>query len=194
MSAIHLSLGPDVIQNLIPHRHPFLMVDRVVYFSAEPHPVLRTVKFLSGNEIFFQGHFPKRKLMPGALTFEGMGQTTNLIAVIMTLRDIYKKKELNPDGVFDALNQMEMGYTLNPGYNPEKLKILEEIQFNEKYMKYGLVGAVSLKFREPIFAGSQIEYEVGWDGILENYAHFQVQASVNGIVKADGTMASIIKS
>jgi 3-hydroxyacyl-[acyl-carrier-protein] dehydratase len=192
MSEKQMSLGPDVIQWLMPHRRPFLMVDRVIYFSTKPHPTLRALKFLSSNESFFQGHFPEVMLMPGALTFEGMGQTTNLLAMIMALRENFRGKGLNPDSVFEELQQIELGYSFSPEYRPVKHKILDDLQLREQSPKYGLVGAVNLKFLEPIYPGNQIEYEAVLTGTFEDYLHHEVLASVAGNIKAKGTMSTII--
>ncbi|TCJ16963.1 3-hydroxyacyl-ACP dehydratase FabZ [Rubrobacter taiwanensis] len=65
-------LGPDEIRDLIPHRYPFLLVDRV----EELEPGLRAVgiKNVTHNEPFFQGHFPERPIMPGVLIIEAMAQ------------------------------------------------------------------------------------------------------------------------
>ena len=71
MACYRLSLGPEIIKWLMPHRRPFLMVDRITSFSTEPISSLRTVKYISANEHFFQGHFPGMALMPGAMLFEG---------------------------------------------------------------------------------------------------------------------------
>jgi 3-hydroxyacyl-[acyl-carrier-protein] dehydratase len=67
------------IMQMIPHRHPFLMIDRVVNVVAN----LRAtgIKNLSINESFFQGHFPSRPVMPGVLVIEAMAQTAAVLVV-----------------------------------------------------------------------------------------------------------------
>jgi 3-hydroxymyristoyl/3-hydroxydecanoyl-(acyl carrier protein) dehydratase len=191
MAARQLSLGPDVIKWLIPHRRPFLMVDRVIYFSDEPQPTLRAIKYLSGNESFFQGHFPAIMLMPGALAFEGLGQTNNLLAVILALRDMYKEKGHDPDEVAVELEQLELGYSLSLQYKPTKHKMLDELKQKAKESTYGLVGAANIKFLKPIFAGNQIEYESVLTGTFDNLLHYQVVATVGGNIKVKGTMSSV---
>lgn len=66
------------ILELIPHRYPFLLVDRVLYF--EEHKFLRAVKNVSVNEPFFQGHFPIKPIFPGVLILEAMAQATGILA------------------------------------------------------------------------------------------------------------------
>ena len=62
------------ILEFLPHRYPFLLVDKVVEFSKEP-PFIRAVKHVTWNEPFFQGHFPGEPLMPGVLILEALAQT-----------------------------------------------------------------------------------------------------------------------
>ena len=66
------ALGPAQIRELIPHRYPFLLVDRI----EEIEPGVRAVglKNVTQNESFFQGHFPDYPVMPGVLIIEAMAQ------------------------------------------------------------------------------------------------------------------------
>ncbi|ACQ93699.1 beta-hydroxyacyl-(acyl-carrier-protein) dehydratase FabZ [Tolumonas auensis DSM 9187] len=73
----------DILQ-LLPHRYPFLMVDRVVHYEmSEERKVLRAIKNVSFNEPFFQGHFPERPVFPGVLILEAMAQATGILAFRM---------------------------------------------------------------------------------------------------------------
>ena len=69
---MNLPLGPAEIRALIPHRYPFLLVDRI----EELEPGLRAVgiKSVTQNEPYFQGHFPDYPVMPGVLVVEAMAQ------------------------------------------------------------------------------------------------------------------------
>lgn len=64
---------------MIPHRYPFLMVDRVI--DLFPNVSAVGVKNVSINEPFFQGHFPGRPIMPGVLIIEAMAQTSAVLVV-----------------------------------------------------------------------------------------------------------------
>ena len=62
----------------LPHRYPFLLVDRVI--SLEAGKTIRTLKNVTMNEPFFTGHFPNRPVMPGVLMIEAMAQSAALLA------------------------------------------------------------------------------------------------------------------
>ena len=67
------------IMEMIPHRHPFLMIDRVVDMVANQRAT--GIKSVSINENYFQGHFPARPVMPGVLIIEAMAQTAAVLVV-----------------------------------------------------------------------------------------------------------------
>jgi 3-hydroxyacyl-[acyl-carrier-protein] dehydratase len=67
------------IMEMIPHRHPFLMIDKVVDVVANAHAT--GIKNVSINEQYFQGHFPTRPVMPGVLIIEAMAQTAAVLVV-----------------------------------------------------------------------------------------------------------------
>ncbi len=70
------------IMNVLPHRYPFLMVDRVVEFDGEAKAI--GVKSVSINEPYFQGHFPGHPVMPGVLQVEAMAQVASIVMMRKT--------------------------------------------------------------------------------------------------------------
>ena len=62
----------------LPHRYPFLLVDRVVEFEKDSR--IKALKNVSMNEPFFQGHFPNRPVMPGVLMLEALAQASALLS------------------------------------------------------------------------------------------------------------------
>ena len=67
------------VMSLLPHRYPFLLVDKVIEF--EPNQRLVALKNVTFNEPFFNGHFPVKPVMPGVLIIEAMAQATGLLAM-----------------------------------------------------------------------------------------------------------------
>ena len=80
------------IQQLLPHRYPFLLVDRVV--ELEPHKRIRAIKNVTINEPFFQGHFPGHPVMPGVLVVEAMAQAGGLLSQLSQSADPGQKDKL----------------------------------------------------------------------------------------------------
>lgn len=78
------------ISNLLPHRYPFLLVDRVL--ECHPGESLVAIKNVTINEPFFTGHFPRFPVMPGVLIIEAMAQACGLLA--------FKTNNDRPNGIF----------------------------------------------------------------------------------------------
>jgi 3-hydroxyacyl-[acyl-carrier-protein] dehydratase len=72
-----MALDFEEIKKLIPQRFPFLMVDKVL--ELEPGKEVLAVKNISGNDIFFLGHFPDRAIVPGVAIIEAMAQTSIIL-------------------------------------------------------------------------------------------------------------------
>ena len=83
--AIKLPVDVGCILHLLPHRYPFLLVDRVV--ELDPHKRIRALKNVTFNEPYFQGHFPGRPVMPGVLVIEAMAQAGGLLTQLSLPRD-----------------------------------------------------------------------------------------------------------
>ena len=84
-----MELDISKVMELLPHRYPFLLIDRVV--GIEPGKSLSAIKNVSINEPFFQGHFPGQPVMPGVLLLEAMAQATGLLA-FTDMGDLHKSK------------------------------------------------------------------------------------------------------
>ena len=82
-----VSLDYSQILEMLPHRYPFLLVDRIT--ECVPSKYSKGYKNVSFNEPFFQGHFPGNPIMPGVLQIEALAQTA---APILMLMDEYKGK------------------------------------------------------------------------------------------------------
>ncbi len=72
-----LPMGVAEIERLLPHRYPFLLLDRIVEF--EPRKRIVAIKNVTANEPFFQGHFPGFPIMPGVLVLEALAQAGALM-------------------------------------------------------------------------------------------------------------------
>jgi 3-hydroxyacyl-[acyl-carrier-protein] dehydratase len=70
------------IEKILPHRYPFLLIDRVLSYTLEPEITLKAIKNVSINEPFFTGHFPGRPVMPGVLILESLAQACGVLAYL----------------------------------------------------------------------------------------------------------------
>ncbi len=68
------------ILEYLPHRYPFLLIDRFISLELEPEKRLTAIKNVSFNEPYFQGHFPGNPVMPGVLMIEAMAQAAGMLA------------------------------------------------------------------------------------------------------------------
>ncbi len=76
-SELEMPLDVTRILGVLPHRYPFLLVDRVIAFESGKY--LRAIKNVTFNEPFFQGHFPGHPVMPGVLVLEALAQAGGLL-------------------------------------------------------------------------------------------------------------------
>ena len=79
------------IQEILPHRYPFLLVDKIL--ELEPKKRIVGIKNVTINEPFFQGHFPGHPIMPGVLLLEAIAQTAGVLA-FRSLPDVDPKKKV----------------------------------------------------------------------------------------------------
>ena len=81
MTAANLTFPISVegIRRMLPHRYPFLLLDRVVEYDHDAKRVL-AYKNVTSNEAYFQGHFPERPVMPGVLVIESLAQAGGILS------------------------------------------------------------------------------------------------------------------
>jgi 3-hydroxyacyl-[acyl-carrier-protein] dehydratase len=187
-----LRLGPDVVQMLIPHRRPLLMVDAVDAFRREPQPTLWARRHVSANEEVFAGHFPGLHLWPGIYTIEGLGQTSLLLGVLVELVAGREARGGTADEVLHALRQLERARSLSPGARPPDPglpRLIGELSASEP--RIGMSGQIEMKLLAPVFAGQMIEYRAVMTHTLDSFARFEVEAEVGGVAVARGLMTGV---
>ena len=97
----------DEIKRIIPHRYPFLLVDRIIECDMESRIV--GIKNVTTNEPFFQGHFPEYPIMPGVLIIEALAQ----VACILALKKL--KKEGHGSVFFTGIDGAKFRQPVRPG-------------------------------------------------------------------------------
>lgn len=107
-------LGINEIKNILPHRYPFLLVDRVIELEAGKRAV--GIKNVTINEEFFQGHFPQEPIMPGMLQVEALAQLAGIL--------LSQNKEDDSIGLFRSIEKVKFRRQVIPG---DQLRLEVEI-------------------------------------------------------------------
>ena len=122
-----LTLNYDDIIKLIPHRYPFLLIDKVKDIILNDKAV--GVKYVTINEGFFMGHFPSYPVMPGVLIIEAMAQTAACL-VSYSNQNLQAEKVVFLTGVENA----KFKKTVNPG--SELLLEVKLLSFRKNFFKF----------------------------------------------------------
>jgi 3-hydroxyacyl-[acyl-carrier-protein] dehydratase len=101
-----VNLDINQILNILPHRYPFLLVDRVVEMDLEKGYVLAQ-KNVTINESFFQGHFPQAPIMPGVLILEALAQAGGIL--------VHLKGPANKIAILLSVNGAKFRHPVKPG-------------------------------------------------------------------------------
>ncbi len=123
-----MMLNSMQIQEIIPHRHPFLLVDRII--ELEPGFRAVGIKNVTVNDYFFNGHFPQEHVMPGVLIIEALAQTG-----AVTILSVEENK--GKIAYFAGIDKCKFRQKVTPG---DKL-LLEAEVINQK----GLLGMADVK-------------------------------------------------
>ncbi len=81
-------MGIEEIKKILPHRYPFLLVDRVIDYERSKW--IKTIKNVTINEPFFVGHFPQKAVMPGVLVIEAMAQSGGILSFLSLDEDEFE--------------------------------------------------------------------------------------------------------
>lgn len=100
-------LNSNQIQEIIPHRYPFLLVDQISEISEDGQTIIGK-KCVSANEMQFLGHFPQKHVMPGVLIVEALAQTGCVLL-------LSKEKNKGKIGFFAGINKMRFKTQVVPG-------------------------------------------------------------------------------
>uniref|UniRef100_A0A450SNW0 3-hydroxyacyl-[acyl-carrier-protein] dehydratase FabZ n=1 Tax=Candidatus Kentrum sp. DK TaxID=2126562 RepID=A0A450SNW0_9GAMM len=109
MENMGIDMNIKEVLEYLPHRYPFLLLDRVLSYT--PGESLVALKNVTFNENFFQGHFPGRPLMPAVLILEAMAQTAGLLA----LRDLDARLTKNSEYYFAGIDKARFRKPVEPG-------------------------------------------------------------------------------
>jgi 3-hydroxyacyl-[acyl-carrier-protein] dehydratase len=187
----NLKLGSNVVGLLLPQRRPFLMVDFVDAFQAEPVPTILAGRHVSANEGIFDGHFPGLHVWPGTFTIEGLGQAGVLLVGLLKMRRAAEAMGLDPEAALEALRNLEAGFRLQPGYRADEGRdVIAKLRVAGASIAVGT--SVEMKFHRPVFAGQRLDYRVSLTGEHAGGVRFEAEASVEGTVVAAGVLGGAL--
>lgn len=121
------------IFDMLPHRYPFLLVDRVLAFEAGK--TLTAIKNVTFNEAFFQGHFPGHPVMPGVLILEALAQASGILVQLSTQQD----PKVKPLYYLVKIDKARFSRIVSPG---DQLRL--EVQLLRTRMRMGLFACRAL--------------------------------------------------
>jgi 3-hydroxyacyl-[acyl-carrier-protein] dehydratase len=138
-----MELNSNELQEILPHRYPFLLVDRIV--ECVPGQMAKGIKCVSANEMHFLGHFPSKHVMPGVLIIEALAQTGAValltepenkgrIVLLGGIRSARFKKQVIPGDVLElnceiAMRRGPVGIGKASAYVDGKLAVSAELTF-----------------------------------------------------------------
>jgi len=121
-------LNIEAIQNIIPHRYPFLLIDKIIKMEED---TITGIKQVTYNEPFFPGHFPQKAVMPGVLIIEALAQTG---AVLL----LSKPEYVGRLALFAGINKARFRQQVRPG---DTLQL--EVTLTRLRMGVGIASAIA---------------------------------------------------
>lgn len=132
-------INVEEIMSIIPHRYPFLLVDKIIEFETGKRIV--GIKNVTINEPFFQGHFPGKPVMPGVLIIEAMAQ----VGAVLMLKDLEDRNEKL--ALFAGIDEARFRKQVTPG---------DVLRFEVEVLK---VKSVTAKLKGKAFVGDDLVCE-----------------------------------
>ncbi len=145
------AMNSEDIKRLLPHRYPFLLVDRVLSYETGKNIV--AVKNVTVNEPFFQGHFPDNAIMPGVMIIEAMAQVGGILALLSV-----PEHQGNPAIFLMGLDKVRFRKPVVPG--DQLIMKLETLRGGKKFFK--MLGKAFVN--ETLVAEAEIMAAVGQGG------------------------------
>ena len=173
-----------VIEPLLPHRPPFLMVESIVGYIGGDVPILNAERTIRRSEPVFSGAEPPLH-WPSVYIIEGLGQCCNLLSLIWTWECNCTMKELSGTDISTILMSTESADSDCP--SEQLLEIFGDSTMNTA-STIGMLASVDIEIVGCVQAGELLQYRVGLKRVFGRLVNFAAQASVDSRIVAHGTI------
>jgi len=174
--------GLKVIERLLPHRPPFLMVESVVAYQGGDAPVLNAERPIRRSEPVFSGAEPPLR-WPSAYIVEGLAQSSNLLSLLWALECRFEAKGLDTGNICNALINMKPN---REDYTTELLLEFLEEGMMKPFTRIGMLASVDVEVTGRISVGELLRYQVKQTRVFGELSRFQVDALVGERVIVHG--------
>ena len=173
--------GQEAIEYLLPHRHPFLMVEAVTSYTSSETPGLVAMRRVRGDEeVFNLNRVDKR--WPAVYVLEGLGQACSLLNILWVLEREMVTRGLEIEQVFDALMNRQGG----PDSERYRTFIREGLKLH--VFESGMMASVEVEVTGCVVAGDVVQYEVIRSHGFRGLSRFSVNAHVEGHTVVQGVI------
>lgn len=168
-------ISRNIIEQILPHKPPFLMVDRISEYNYGRIPGL-TAECRINNSLPAYLCEKGKSYLPSVYIIEGLGQSCNLLSVFLALETTFKEENTH---IKEKLNHINSIYSAKANSKVESgvLKTLSMI---------GLLASVEVEFLERVFIGDILTYQIEQQKVIGNLSHFRVNALVKNQTVAKG--------
>ncbi|CAN0485685.1 unnamed protein product, partial [Laminaria digitata] len=163
--------GLDVIQQLLPHRPPFLMVESVVAYTGGDTPLLNAEQSIRRTEPLIEGT-ESSWCWPAVYVIEGLGQSCILLNLIGAMEQRYIDEGLDSESIIDALNSMQ---TNRHDHSADMISAYFEGGVMQNLSRIGLLASVDIEVKGQVKAGGLLSYEVHRTHVFQGMARFSVR-------------------
>jgi len=181
-------LGAGVVQRLIPHRRPMLMVDAITAVTTSPRLSLRSERLVSASEALLDGHFPGLAIWPGCLLIEGLAQACNVHVSLAAVLQQYDERGWTAEAALRDLKVLDDRVRLFAPARAlqDRRERIEQVLASAQAR--GLLAAIDVKLTAPVMPGDVVEYVVEPERAVGPAARFEVCARVLGRTVAQGRL------
>ena len=173
-----------IIESLLPHRPPFLMIESIVGYIGGDTPILNAERPIRRSEPVFSGAEPPLH-WPSVYIIEGLGQSCTLVSFLWAYERSGTAKKLESENVNPALMNLEDANS--DDILKRFLRFLEEDTMKE-VPKIGMLASVDVEVTGQVRSGEVLQYRVKQTRLFGALIHYAVQASVETRVIAHGTL------